>query len=292
MRHLLDKLDERRREGASVNTPEPFERRFADFLSGDKLWGDSFDEEELRAWFADEAAAYADLASSRPEEYQYDYSSANEFHLFRQIAHRRFRHALALGGAWGHDVVPLEERSDRITVVEPEISLFQRDTILQNARYVQASWTGDLPIASESVDVVVVLGTLHHIANVSHVIAEVARVCMNGGVLLLREPVVSMGAWDTEREGLTRRERGIPRSLLLKMLAEAGFSVSRAKLIGFAPLVAGCAKARIRPFRTMGLTRVDSILSSAFAWNYRYHSAGVLEKFRPTSLAVVATKQT
>jgi len=69
---------------------------------------------------------------------------------------------------------------------------------------------GDIPMRGESADLVICLGVLHHIPNVSHVFAEMARVLRPVAKMVVREPICSMGDWRRPRRGLTRNERGIP----------------------------------------------------------------------------------
>ncbi len=49
--------------------------------------------------------------------------------------------------------------------------------------------------------------------------------------MLLRKPIVSMGAWTHPRPGLTRHEQGIPLSLLEGASLAAGFGTSHKSLI-------------------------------------------------------------
>ena len=76
-------------------------------------------------------------------------------------------------------------------------------------------------------------GVLHHIPNVSFVMSELGRVLEPGGVMLLREPVISMGDWRKPRRGLTKRERGIPLHLLQRIAVESGFEVIKQSLCMF-----------------------------------------------------------
>src|SRR5690606_21596913 len=52
---------------------------------------------------------------------------------------------------------------------------------------------GVINLPDASVDVVLCMSVLHHIANVSFVLAEISRVLKPGGLLFLREPTVTMG---------------------------------------------------------------------------------------------------
>src|SRR5690606_11406901 len=74
-------------------------------------------------------------------------------------------------------------------------------------------------------DLVTCFGVLHHIPNVSHVMKEIHRTMRKDGLLLLREPIVSMGDWRQPRHALTKNERGLPESFLNEQLKRLEFDV-------------------------------------------------------------------
>ena len=261
------------------------------YLSGQSLYGDDFSEEQVRQWFEDEREAYADLGARDRASYSYEYHELNRRHLFRHVAGRRFASALGIGSAYGDEFMPLAEQVDQITILEPSSALSRGDGPLGTpCRWVEPHASGDLPFASGSFDLVTSLGALHHIPNVSHVLAECERVLSDRGVMLVREPIVSMGDWSRPRHGVTKHERGIPLPVFLGIAERSGFKILQRSLCVF-PIVPRLVKALgIDAFNSPVLTRTDAILSWLFQWNIRYHATSAWQKLRPTALALVLGK--
>jgi ubiquinone/menaquinone biosynthesis C-methylase UbiE len=63
-----------------------------------------------------------------------------------------------------------------------------------NAIYLQADSTR-VPLSSESVDTVVLLGGIHHVPDRAQLFAEIARILKPGGRLVYREPVSDFWLW-------------------------------------------------------------------------------------------------
>jgi SAM-dependent methyltransferase len=191
------------------------------YFSGEKLYGDDFAQQQLEDWFADEREAYAAVSSEAP--YAYKYHALDWQHGFRWLRDGTFRDVLGVGSAYGDEFVPILERAERITIVEPSDSFSRPDLAGKPLRYVRPVASGSLPFAEESFDLCTCFGVLHHVANVSHVVTELFRCLRPGGYLLVREPVTSMGDWRKRRQGLSKRERGIP--LRSRLRARAGDNV-------------------------------------------------------------------
>ena len=269
----------------------PLPADLSPYLDGTRLYGDDFSAEQIEGWYADEAEAYARLREAERLEPRYGYHGWNTLHGFDRLAPgRRFARVVSFGGADGEELLPIVERSDDIVLVDPS-ETFPRETVGGvPVRYVTPVPSGDLPMEAGSVDLITCFGVLHHIPNVSRVIAELARVLAPGGTLLLREPIVSMGDWRAERPGLTARERGIPRRLLREACTAAGLTVERDATCGFAltPTLLGPFVEDV--YNNRVTTRIDAALCRAFAWNARYHARTAREKLRPTSAFLVLTK--
>jgi SAM-dependent methyltransferase len=259
-------------------------------LRGEHLYGDDFTAEEIRAWYEDEQEAYADLMSSYGEGYRYAYHAANARHGFLFLPPMRFAHALGIGSAYGHEFAPIQDRLARVTIIESSVVLRQSALRLP-VEYIPPSPSGKLPLDSSSVDLVLCLGVLHHIANVSTVIAEIARVLETGGYALMREPTVSMGDWTQPRRGLTPHERGIPLHLLRRFTEDAGMRIER--ITRFAsPLAPRIARfTRLDVFASPTLTRFDELSCRLLAWNTTYHATRLHQRVRPTSAYLVAVKR-
>ena len=144
-------------------------------LSGRATWGDDFDEEHIQQWFTDEIEAYADLGAAEHSSAEtYGYHQLNIRHGFRHLPEGRFPDTLGLGSAFGGEFLPIADRLERLTILEPSERL--RSSTLRGIpiRYERPVPSGDMPFADATFDLVTSFGTLHHVANVTHVISELA----------------------------------------------------------------------------------------------------------------------
>ena len=100
-----------------------------------------------------------------------------------------------------------------------------------------------------------------------------------------------MGDWRRPRRGPTRRERGIPLPLFRRMIRATGFRVASERLCLF-PLIPRLWRALGRPAYDSPLaTRLDALLSRAFAWNLHYHATSTVQRFRPTNVYYVLFRE-
>lgn len=262
------------------------------YLSGEALYGDDFTPEQIEQWFEAEVEGYSSLGSADRSSYRYLYHGWNRRHFFRHLnPDARYEQVLAFGSAWGDELRPLLDRIGSITMVDPSDAFVCDEIGGVPANYIKPTSSGDLPLDSDSYDLITCFGVLHHIPNVSHVIGELARVLKPGRRLLLREPIVSMGDWKVPRLGLTRHERGIPRPLLLRMFDRTGLEVRQESLCGFNP-----SKRLLEPlvgevYNNRVTTAIDAALSRLFAPNLRYHASTPVQKLRPTLAAYVLEKR-
>lgn len=167
----------------------------SEYLEGKKLYGDDFTLGEIKAWYEDEEEAYASLAKGR-HDYVYEYHGMNSEFGFRFLPDAvRFHDVLGFGSAYGCELIPIIDRIDRITIVEPSSSFACKDIEDVPVMYVKPAITGDLPFQRDFFDLITCLGVLHHIPNVSKVVDELYRCLKPGGCALIREPISSMGDW-------------------------------------------------------------------------------------------------
>jgi hypothetical protein len=275
--------------------PPNFESRF---LSGRELWGDVFGEEEIARWFAHEENAYAEIGDldygsiTDADEIGYAYAGLNWWHGWRRIpSSRRFRHALGIGSAHGGELLPVADRTDRISILEPAAAL-QMDTIRgRRVDHIRPTLTGVIDLPKEAVDLITCFGVLHHIPNVSTVVGEMGRVSARGGVAIIREPIGSMGDWRYARKpGITPRERGIPPKLLLGMASDAGFIVKARDYCGF-PLTRRLKIGHRWAYNSKVGVVFDHALSELTGPNYRYNPTKAWQKVAPTSVFLVLEKR-
>jgi SAM-dependent methyltransferase len=260
------------------------------WLSGMALYGDNFSPAEIREWFESEREAYADLGAGVRETYRYGYHAINRLLGFNFLPSRRYSLAVGLGSAYAHEFMPILPSVERVIVVDSSAVLRGAPSSRPPIEYRPAQPNGDLPLADAAADLISCLGVLHHVANVSHVIREMARCLSPGGFALIREPIVSMGDWRHPRPGLTARERGIPLAILRDRVQAAGLSIERESLCFF-PLTSRLGRLLSGvPYDLDFVVRLDNLLSKVFAWNLRYHATRPWHKLRPTCVFLVIRK--
>jgi SAM-dependent methyltransferase len=272
-------------------TEQEFQSRMKNYLNGDKLWGDDFTGDQLVEWFNDETEGYANLGSRDRNHYKYGYHGLNMRYGYRFTGKRIFSRAFGLGSAYGDEFLPISARIKRITITEPSEVLRSRDVAGIPIDYVAANPFGKIDCPENTFDLITCFGVLHHIANVSFVLSELARCLKSDGVMLVREPIISMGDWRQPRHGATKRERGIPlpvfqravfaADLLIKHQNKCMFSLTR-KLN---PLINGSV------WNSRVCLLIDEIMCRAFGWNSLYHATSNFEKLRATSVFLVLGKR-
>lgn len=260
------------------------------YFSGRKLYGNDFSQDQIDAWFADEADGYFNLTQSGDGDYAYGYHALNKWHGYSALPKRRFGHVLGIGSAYGDELGPILARSDRVSILEPSDGF--KSTVLNGVpvSYVKPVASGDMPFDSNSLDLITCLGVLHHIPNVSKIVDEFHRVLKPGGYALVREPIISMGDWRKPRTGLTKRERGIPLPVLRDFVEQAGFTVVREHKCMFSltsrlkHVVSGSV------FNNAPVVALDALLSALPIWSKVYHARNALQKLRPTAAYYVLQK--
>lgn len=260
------------------------------YLRGEKLYGDDMNEEEIRQWYADEENAYANLGAHDRSFYSYEYHALNFVHGYRHLPNRRFEYVLGFGSAYGDELKPIASRSSVITIIDPSPAFDCSNINNIPVVYQRPQPSGQLELPDCSQDLVVCFGVLHHIPNVSFVVKEMARVLKKDGYFLMREPIVSMGDWSHPRNGLTMHERGIPLSIMRKIISSVEFSVCHEALLDFPLTHRIFGKIRKDVFNSKIITHLDAWAARFFSWNVNYHAASIFSKLRPTSAFWVLRK--
>lgn len=264
------------------------------YLSGEQLYGNDFDFEQIKKWYEEEAEGYANLGSSDKANYDYAYHEINKIHGFKYLPKdRQFEHALGFGSAYGYELLPVLDKISKMTIIEPSDNLVSEQLGHLKPIYVKPKIEGDLPFNNDEFDLITCLGVLHHIPNVSFVLNELIRVLKPGGYLLLREPIISMGDWRHPRPGLTKHERGIPVAIFDKTLNEAGVKVISKNycftMTSFIQRTIGKAiKGPI--FKHKPYAAIDKLMSKLTKGNLHYHATSPLQRIAPTAVYYVISK--
>lgn len=264
---------------------------FSRYLSGELLYGDDFTIEEIDAWYSDEVDGYANLGAKDRSRYSYGYHQLNQHHGFRHLKGMHFNNVLGYGSAYGDEFKPIAKNISKVTILDPSDAFSNTKEIFGlPCLYLKPNPNGDLEFKDDHFDLISSFGVMHHIPNVSHVLAECNRCLSKGGIMLLREPIISMGDWRKPRTGLTKRERGIPLHLLDAIIMNAGFTISHRALCNFPIVPRLASKFGVSAYNNQFLTAVDALLSQIFSWNIKYHRTKFLEKLAPASIYYVLTK--
>ena len=259
------------------------------YFSGQQLYGDDFSQAEIDAWFADEEHGYAGLVNADEGKHAYGYDALNLLHGYSRLPPgQRFNHVLGFGSSYGDELLPIVDRCHRVTLLDASSKFSVKSLAGVPVEYLLAQSTGKIALPDASVDLMTCFGVLHHIPNVSQVVREFRRIMAPDGIALIREPTTTMGDWRKPRSGLTKRERGIPRDLFVKLIEDAGFAIVSARDCQFPPWVRVLHKLRRPTFSSAFNTQIDSLLATFFRFNYTYHRGGVWSRFAPGSLYIMA----
>ena len=255
-----------------------------EFLFGKKLYGNDFNLIEIKKWFKDEEEAYSKLDA---DYLIYGYHEINKIHGFNKI--KRFGNVLSFGGAKGDELIPIINKIDKITIIEPSKKLRVENLRGKEIKYISPVASGKLKLKSNSFNLITCFGTLHHIPNVSFVFSELARVLNKGGYFLLREPIVSMGDWTKSRKGLTKRERGIPEAVFEEIIKQNSLKIISKRKIMF-PILRRLDYKNKKAGNNKLFVYIDYLISKLFCWNNKYHSTNLVHKLRPQSIFYVLKK--
>lgn len=260
-------------------------------LKGEELYGDTFTPEQIKSWYADEKEAYANLYGGTRESYAYEYHVFNRVHGFSGLPPGRFGRVLGMGAAYGDELLPIIDRIDRVTILEPSDKFESASVGGKPIEWQKPAVDGTIPFEDGSFDLITCFGVLHHIPNASFVLGEMGRVTRAGGYALVREPITSMGDWRRPRAGLTVHERGLPIELFEGMVDRAGFDVVRRRYCMLGPLQKVLTRVMHRPFNSGLATRLDWFGCAMMVWNRSYHATTPVQKLRPGSVYLVLCKR-
>jgi SAM-dependent methyltransferase len=260
-----------------------------DFLNGDKLYGDDFDENQIRQWYIEEEEAYFELINNS-KDYKYNYHAINQNLGFKYLPENNtYNHVVSFGGAYGDEIIPIIDKIKNLTIIEASENMRSDKLVNIIPKYIKPNISGVIDIESNEIDLITCFGVLHHIPNVSFVIKEFYRILNNDGILLLKEPIVSMGDWNFKRNGLTKNERGIPKVYFEKIITDAGFKIIKRNYC------ANPVARKLGDFFKIGFNSkiiivIDKLLSKSTVHRYKYHPVTFLEKLQPQAVFYVLQK--
>lgn len=262
------------------------------YFKGKYLYGDDFSPQQIKQWYDAESEAFADMYGVKVEDSKsYEYHNLNILYGYRYLKNQEtFHKALGFGASWGYEILPVIDKIEHLTIVEP--SLQTRSSILGEKiipEYKSPNIEGNLEFPDNTFDLITCFDTLHHIPNVSLVLKELFRVLQPGGYMLLREPVHSMGDWRNKRSGLTINERGIPEEYLLKIINQNEIHIVRKH---YYYCMTSFLKRTFKKMNTDSWLYLyfDKILSYLFKFNIHYHPENKIQRISPTSIFYVLRK--
>ena len=251
-------------------------------MSRFSLPGDDFSPEQIRQWFEDEQEGYFQLSGGAAREHHY--RALNAYHAFDRLAGQHFERCLALGCAEGLELEPIAGQVGEFIAIEPA-KAWWRDTIGGTpARYMAPNADASMDLPSGHVNLIVCLGVLHHIPNVSAVLHELGRVAAPGCTMVMREPHTNMGDSSKPRYGLTKNERGIPADWMIETAHRSGFDLVSAIPCDFSgtPRLAALIGMPI-PYNSPAIVRMDAVLSRLTRPNRHYRRDAAWKKVAPAS---------
>lgn len=261
-----------------------------DYFDGSKLYGDDFSHIEIKKWFEEESEGYANLGSKDRSKYKYPYHNMNLFYGFNRLPKEYvFSTALGIGSAYGDEFLPIIDRINAITIVEPSDQLVSERIGNIIPIYSKPLENGHLNFEKDTFDLITCFGVLHHIPNVSFVLSELKRVLKPNGFLLIKEPIHTMGDWRNFRKGLTKNERGIPLNYFTEFIRSNKMVVISSSLCDCAFIYRLFGKIIKRDSRMFQM--IDSFVARLLKWNYRYHRTRIIHKLAPATIFLILSKK-
>lgn len=260
------------------------------YFCGERLYGDDFSLEEIQRWYEDEKEGYANLGAKDASAYEYGYHQLNKILGYHYLPNKTFENVLGFGSAYGDELIPIAQRINRVTILDASEKLRKPFFEGVSLEYKLPKASGQLEFSNETFDLVVSLGVLHHVPNVSYVLSELFRCTKKGGYALIREPIVSMGDWRMPRAGLTKRERGIPSEIFDSLIRSTGYEVCRKTFCVF-PVIPMFGKWVGPVYNRRAFVYLDILISRALSFNRTYHRTKLHQKFGPTAVYYVLKKR-
>lgn len=265
------------------------ESSLREYYSGQKLFGDDFDLEQIREWYGlEENACFEGYDQGKKRMPNNDYLHWQAGYRWALQDRLSLGKVLGLGSGNGEEFRPVRKWIEHLYIVESAAGYFHDDA---TTTYAKAQADGTLAFADNFFDTAVNIAVLHHIPNASHVVRELFRTLKPGGYCLIKEPITTLGAWHQPRKpGLTPCERGFPRQLLAEMLRAAGFELVQQTYFEFPPLRRVRDRGGIDTYNSKFWTGLDRLCCRLTDWNYHYHRPRWFQKLAPSYAFLVLRK--
>ncbi len=257
-----------------------------DYYSGKKLFGDDFSLDEIREWYGLEENACFEIYDQGQKR------MPNNDHMHWRYGYRwalgqggGLGKVLGIGSGNGEEFRPVRHLIDHLYIVESAQGYLQDGP---KTTYAKAHVDGHMDFSDGFFDTAVNVAVLHHVPNVSRVLAELFRVLKPGGFCLVKEPITTLGPWHSRRKGaLTPCERGFPRDLLDEMVQRAGFRIVRKTYFEFPLLRRVRDQWGVDTYNSRFWTALDGFFCRLTDWNYRYHRVTSFQKLAPSYVFLV-----
>ncbi len=154
---------------------------FAQYFTGQKLYGNDFSPTEIQDWYEDEREGYADLGARDASTYSYQYHAFNASLMFNDLPKTKFDRVLGFGSAYGDELIPILPSIGEIVVIDPSDAFVSDKIHGVPASYVKPTHSGKIAFEDNAFNLITCFAVLHHIPNVSFVLSEMARVLKPGG---------------------------------------------------------------------------------------------------------------
>lgn len=260
-----------------------------EYYSGNKLWGDDFNPEEIKEWYSlEENACFEIYDEGKKRMPNNDYMHWEFGYRWALKNRNSLGKVLGIGSGNGEEFRPVRKWIEHLYIVESAAGYFKND---DTTTYAKAQVDGTLMFEDEFFDTAVNIAVLHHIPNVTDVLKELYRVLKKGGVCLIKEPITTLGPWHVQRkQGLAPCERGFPRKWLDQAVEEIGFREIHRTYFEFPPLRHVRDRGGIDTYNSAFWTGLDQIFCRLSGWNYSYHRESFFKKLAPSYVFLVLQK--
>jgi SAM-dependent methyltransferase len=237
-------------------------------------WNEAASPEWRRRWDELGARSYPD-------------SAFNTYHAYRHLPdHGRYERLLAFGGADGQEVLPILERVEHVTVIDPGFSHLCEPLARHGAELRSPAGDGRLADPDGTYDLTTCFGVLAALPDPPSSFGELVRCLAPGGYLLISEAIVATGREQPESPRPGRYWRGMPLPICDELVRDSQLAVRHRTLCNFAPTVLMGPNR----FNNPAAVRLDAAASRLFSWNVHYRRTSWWHRLRPRTIMYVLQK--